>query len=354
MHISSGGKRISALSAAKIYSIRENPMKSKLLNILIVLMFFVGLSVLLYPAISDYINQKKASKVIATYNSVVNNTSAERINELFKEAADYNNRLMNTPSAFYKPSLVNGYEEALDILGIGVMGYIYIDKIKVELPIYHGTSDDVLQVGVGHLEGTSLPVGGKGTHCVLSGHRGLPSAKLFTNLNNLREGDIFRITILDRVFTYEVDQISTVLPKETDELQSVPDKDYCTLMTCTPYGINTHRLLVRGVRIANAEEKPGIYVSNEAFKIDIYITAPIFSSPLLLVLLILLITRKKRKKKKKDLEKAMDALKKMDEEIAAAEEAASSEDEASHENNSDSAPNDDNIINEEDDRDETN
>lgn len=353
MHDSSGGKRVSALSAAKNYSIRENPMKSKLFNILIVLMFFVGLSVLLYPAISDYLNQKKASKVIATYNSVVNNASSEHIDKLFSEAAEYNNRLMNTPSAFYNPALVEGYENALDILGIGVMGYIYIDKIKVELPIYHGTSDGVLQVGVGHLEGTSLPVGGKGTHCVLSGHRGLPSAKLFTNLNDMRVGDVFRITILDRVFTYEVDQILTVLPKETDELQAVPDKDYCTLMTCTPYGINTHRLLVRGVRIANAEEKPGIYVSNEAFQIDIYIIAPIFSTPLLLALLILLIARKKRRRKKRDLKKAMNALKKIDEETAEAEEAASSEDEAAHENNSDSVPDDD-IINEEDDRNETN
>lgn len=280
-------------------------MKSKLLNILIVLMFFVGLSVLLYPAISDYINQKKASKVIATYNSAVDNASAEYIEKLFNEAADYNNRLMNTPTAFFNPSLVNGYEDTLDILGIGVMGYIYIDKIKVELPIYHGTSDDVLQVGVGHLEGTNLPVGGKGTHCVLSGHRGLPSAKLFTNLNDMEEGDIFRITILDRVFTYEVDQITTVLPKETDELQPVPDKDYCTLMTCTPYGINTHRLLVRGVRIANAEEKPGIYVANEAFKIDIYIIAPIFSAPLLLIMLFFLIAQRKRKNKIKQHDKAV-------------------------------------------------
>lgn len=273
-------------------------MKSKLFNILIVLIFFAGLSVLLYPFISSYLNQKKSSKVIATYNSTVNNASAEHIDKLFSEAAEYNNRLMNTPAAFYDPSLVDGYEEVLNNLGIGVMGYIYIDKIGVELPIYHGTSDDVLQVGVGHLEGTSLPIGGKGTHCVLSGHRGLPSAKLFTNLDDMRVGDVFRITILDRVFTYEVDQILTVLPEETDKLRAVPDKDYCTLMTCTPYGINTHRLLVRGVRIANAEEKQGVYVSNEAFQIDIYIIAPIFSIPLLLVLLILLITRKKRRQKK--------------------------------------------------------
>lgn len=277
-------------------------MKSKLFNLLIVIMFFVGLSVLLYPAIGNFINQKRSSHSISTYNTAVDNTSKEYITKLFSAADDYNSRLMNTPSAFFNPSLVDGYEDTLDILGNGVMGYIYIDKIKVELPIYHGTSDDVLQVGVGHLEGSSLPVGGKGTHSVLSGHRGLPSAKLFTNLNDLEVGDVFKITVLDRVFTYEVDQITTVLPRETDELQAVPDMDYCTLMTCTPYGINTHRLLVRGVRLPDAEEKPGIFVENEAFKINIFITAPIFSAPLLLIILFYLLAKIRRSRKKHSTE----------------------------------------------------
>lgn len=273
-------------------------MKKKLYNILTIVLFLAGLGLVLYPAVSNYINEKHSSKVVADYSSVMSNTTDEEIAAKLARAEEYNARLRKTPSAFYDPSLVPGYQEALDPMGIGVMGYIYIEKIKVELPIYHGTSEGVLQVGAGHIEGTSLPVGGKGTHCVLSGHRGLPSAKLFTDLTDLELGDTFRLTILNKVLTYQVDQITTVLPTEVDELQIDPEQDYCTLLTCTPYGINSHRLLVRGVRLPDAEEKPGIFVENEAFKVNMYITVPIFSAPLLLIILFYLLARIKRIRKK--------------------------------------------------------
>ena len=188
------------------------------------------------------------------------------------------------------------------------MGYLKIERIGVELPIYHGTSEMVLNVGVGHLEGTSLPVGGENTHSVMSAHRGLPSAKLFTDLDRLELGDTFQILILDQILTYQVDQIKIVTPKETNELMIVEGKDYCTLFTCTPYGINTHRLLVRGVRIETVKEKPILYVSNEAFRIEPLLVTPAVAAPILLVFLIHLLVKyreppKKPQEKKEDQEK---------------------------------------------------
>ncbi|WP_028516275.1 class C sortase [Ruminococcus flavefaciens] len=274
-------------------------MKKHFFSIAIFIMFIVGLSVLLYPAISDYLNSKHASKVISEYNDKLSVSSEEEIEAVFKKAEDYNKRLHDSPSAFFEPSLVSGYKDTLDITGTGIMGYIDIDRINVELPIYHGISKELLQVGVGHLTGTSLPVGGESTHCVLSGHRGLPSAKLFTDLDELEIGDTFTITILDRRFTYEVDQIKTVLPEEFDDLRIADGKDYCTLLTCTPYGINTHRLLVRGVRTENTEEKKiGVFVKNEAFRIDPLIVAPIAAVPLLIITFTLIFISDKRQRKK--------------------------------------------------------
>ena len=177
------------------------------------------------------------------------------------------------------------------------MGYITISKIGVELPICHGTGDSVLQITAGHLEGTSLPVGGASTHAVISAHRGLPSAKLFTNLDQLEVGDTFTITVLDRVLTYEVDKISIVLPTETDELKITEGKDYVTLMTCTPYGINTHRLLVRGRRVETPDQYKHLRVTAEALKIEPIIVAPVMALPMLLILLIgMLISTRKPKK----------------------------------------------------------
>lgn len=276
-------------------------MKKHILNIVIILMFVIGFSVLLYPAISEYINSKHASRIIASYNETVKNSGEAELKQLIDEADDYNKRLSQNSSAFYTPDLVSGYDDALDITGNGVMGYIDIDKLNLELPIYHGVSKEVLQIGVGHLLGTSLPVGGESTHAVLSGHRGLPSAKLFTDLNEMEVGDTFTVTVLDRVYTYEVDQIKVVLPSETGNLQIVKGEDHCTLMTCTPYGINTHRLLVRGVRIESAEavRKVGVVVKNEAFRIDPLIVMPIVAIPFLLIAMTAVFIHDKKKNQKK-------------------------------------------------------
>ena len=277
-------------------------MKKNRSNIILILIFLVGLSVMLYPTVSDYINQKNQSRAVASYSEEVENLSDVDYQAYFDAADDYNRRLAETPDAFYRPEEVSGYTDTLDVSGTGIMGYITISKIGVELPIYHGTSDGVLQVAAGHLEGSSLPVGGAGTHAVISAHRGLPSAKLFTNLDELEAGDTFTITVLDRVLTYEVDQISIVLPTETDLLQPVEGKDYVTLMTCTPYGINTHRLLVRGKRIENAENQKHIRVTADALRIEPIIVAPALAVPMLLVMLVVMLAMPHLRKRKNQRE----------------------------------------------------
>ena len=277
-------------------------MKKNRSNIILILIFLVGLSVMLYPTVSDYINQKNQSRAVASYSEEVENLSDVDYQAYFDAADDYNRRLAETPDAFYRPEEVSGYTDTLDVSGTGIMGYITISKIGVELPVYHSTSDGVLQVAAGHLEGSSLPVGGAGTHAVISAHRGLPSAKLFTNLDELEVGDTFTITVLDRVLTYEVDQISIVLPTETDLLQPVEGKDYVTLMTCTPYGINTHRLLVRGKRIENAENQKHIRVTADALRIEPIIVAPALAVPMLLVMLVVMLAVPHLRKRKNQRE----------------------------------------------------
>jgi len=277
-------------------------MKKNRSTIILILIFLVGLSVMLYPTVSDYINQKNQSRAVASYSEEVENLSDVDYQAYFDAADDYNRRLAETPDAFYRPEEVSGYADTLDVSGTGIMGYITISKIGVELPVYHGTSDGVLQVAAGHLEGSSLPVGGAGTHAVISAHRGLPSAKLFTNLDELEVGDTFTITVLDRVLTYEVDQISIVLPTETDLLQPVEGKDYVTLMTCTPYGINTHRLLVRGKRIENAENQKHIRVTADALRIEPIIVAPALAVPMLLVMLVVMLAVPHLRKRKNQRE----------------------------------------------------
>jgi len=277
-------------------------MKKNRSNIILILIFLVGLSVMLYPTVSDYINQKNQSRAVASYSEEVENLSDVDYRAYFDAADDYNRRLAETPDAFYRPEEVSGYTDTLDVSGTGIMGYITISKIGVELPVYHGTSDGVLQVAAGHLEGSSLPVGGAGTHAVISAHRGLPSAKLFTNLDELEVGDTFTITVLDRVLTYEVDQISIVLPTETDLLQPVEGKDYVTLMTCTPYGINTHRLLVRGKRIENTENQKHIRVTADALRIEPIIVAPALAVPMLLVMLVVMLAVPHLRKRKNQRE----------------------------------------------------
>ena len=272
-------------------------MKKNRSTIILILIFLVGLSVMLYPTVSDYVNQRHQSRALASYDETVNEMSDADYTAYFEAADAYNQRLAATPNSFFTPEQVSGYDETLDVSGTGIMGYITIPRIGVELPVYHGTSDGVLQVAAGHLEGSSLPVGGAGTHAVISAHRGLPSAKLFTNLDELEAGDTFTITVLDRVLTYEVDRISIVLPTETDLLQPVEGQDYVTLMTCTPYGINTHRLLVRGHRVNTRESQKHVRVTADATRIDPIITAPVIALPMLAVLLIwLLVTTRKRPK----------------------------------------------------------
>ena len=280
-------------------------MKKNKSTIILILVFFVGLSVMLYPTLSDYVNQHNQSRAVASYAHDVDIMTDADYSAYFDAADAFNAQVAANENALYRPDQLTGYNDTLDITGTGIMGYITIAKIGVELPIYHGTSDSVLQIAAGHLDGTSLPVGGTSTHAVISAHRGLPSAKLFTNLDQLEVGDTFTITVLDRVLTYEVDKISIVLPTETDELKIAEGKDYVTLMTCTPYGINTHRLLVRGRRIETPNQYKRIRVTAEALKIEPIIVAPIMALPMLLILLIgmLLSTRKPKKTRGEEHEK---------------------------------------------------
>ena len=278
-------------------------MKKNRSTIILILIFLVGLSVMLYPTVSDYVNQRHQSRALASYDETVNEMSDADYTAYFEAADAYNQRLAATPNSFFTPEQVSGYDETLDVSGTGIMGYITIPKISVELPIYHGTDEGVLQVAAGHLEGSSLPVGGAGTHAVISAHRGLPSAKLFTNLDELEVGDRFTITVLDRVLTYEVDQISIVLPTETDQLLPTEGMDYVTLMTCTPYGINTHRLLVRGKRVETTESQKHIRVAADAFRIEPIIVATILAIPMLLAALVGVLVaphlRKRSKRRRK-------------------------------------------------------
>lgn len=272
-------------------------MKKHLSTIILVLVFFMGLSVLLYPTVSNWWNSRVQTRAIASYDAALQEMDEKDYTALFEQADAYNAALRELSSPLTSYDEVAGYEDILDITGTGIMGYITIPRIEVELPIYHGTDEGVLQVAAGHLKGTSLPVGGAGTHCVISAHRGLPSAKLFTDLDELEVGDTFTITVLDRLLTYEVDQIHIVLPEETEELEIVDGKDYVTLLTCTPYGINTHRLLVRGHRVDNADTTV-IHVTNEAYELDPMTFAPIIAVPILLVLLIVLLVKYRSKDKK--------------------------------------------------------
>ena len=278
-------------------------MRKNLSTIILILISPVGLSVMLYPSVSDAVNRKHQSRAVAGYAEEVEQLSDADYQTYFDAADAYNRQLNTTPNAFYKPDLVSGYAQTLDISGTGIMGYITIPKISVELPIYHGTDEGVLQVAAGHLEGSSLPVGGAGTHAVISAHRGLPSAKLFTNLDELEVGDRFTITVLNRVLTYEVDQISIVLPTEIDQLLPTEGMDYVTLMTCTPYGINTHRLLVRGKRVETTESQKHIRVAADAFRIEPIIVAPILAIPMLLAALVGVLVaphlRKRSKRRRK-------------------------------------------------------
>ena len=276
-------------------------MKKHGSTILLVLILLIGLSLILYPTFSDWWNSFHQSRTIIDYDQALANMSEADYSAFFEEAEDYNRRIKMIDYPLMYHEEVSGYYEALNLTENGVMGYVEIPKIGVSLPVYHGTSEPVLQVAVGHLEGTTLPTGGVGNHCALSAHRGLPSARLFTDLDKMEVGDIFTITVLDRLLTYEVDQILIVEPRDVEPLYPVEGMDLCTLITCTPYGINTHRMLVRGHRIDNIEEKRVIHVTADAIQIEPVIVAPLMAAPLLLVLLIGLLIPKPKKNRRKDV-----------------------------------------------------
>lgn len=274
-------------------------MKKHASTILLYLILLIGLSLLLYPSFADWWNSFHQTRAIASYSEVVATMDDDRYDALWEAAWDYNQSLLERPNDYILTDEQTAvYEDLLNIGDNGIMGYIEIPSIKVTLPIYHGTDESVLQVAVGHLEWTSLPVGGKSSHCVVSGHRGLPSARLFTDVDQMVKGDIFLLRVLDEILTYEVDQILIVEPHVTENLLIEEGKDLCTLVTCTPYGINSHRLLIRGHRIENLEEAQVVRVTADAIQIDPMLVAPFVAAPMLLILLILLIFPRPRKKRR--------------------------------------------------------
>jgi len=264
-------------------------MKDHKITMLMILFFFIGLLVFFYPTLSNYYNEKNQSRTIYNYENILKNTNQIDFGKVKNDAIEYNKKLSKLKEPLLTYDTLKNYKKLLNINNDGMMGYLTIDKIKVELPIYHTVSETVLNSSVGHLEGTSLPIGGKGTHSVLSAHRGLPSAKLFTELDKLEIGDTFKITILDETHVYKVDKISIVKPNDRNELKINKDNDYITLLTCTPYGINTHRLLVRGGRIQGDIKKD--YITTEGFKVNRLIVMPIIALPIIALLLIVLLIK---------------------------------------------------------------
>lgn len=263
---------------------------------ILIILFLVGLSVMLYPTVSNWWNSRVQSYAVANYDQAVEQMNDSEKEEMFAAAHAYNEALNQVYAPFENYNVVPNYENTLNISGTGIMGYITIPKIKVELPIYHGTSAEVLNVAVGHLQGSSLPVGGTDTHAIISAHRGLPSAKLFSDLDQLAEGDTFTVTILDEILTYEVEKILIVKPEEIDKLAVIPGGDYITLMTCTPYGVNTHRLLVRAHRIETVYPH-NVKVTADAVQLDSMSVVPFIAAPLFLLLLLKWILGGKKKKK---------------------------------------------------------
>lgn len=272
-------------------------MKKHLSTIILVLAFFAGLSLMLYPTVSDYINSLHQSEAIAEYAENISELDEEEYERLRQEAMEYNNSLAAKENLWsLSDEEKNKYYQTLNINNNGVMSYIEIPKINCYLPIYHGTDEGVLQTSIGHIPGTSLPIGGENSHCVLSGHRGLPSAKLFSELDQLTKGDLFHVRTLNEELTYEVDQILIVLPTEVDSIKIDPGQDYCTLVTCTPYGVNSHRLLVRGHRVEKQNKTKVIRVVSDALQIEPIIVASMIATPILLIMLIGVMTSNPNKK----------------------------------------------------------
>ena len=275
-------------------------MKRKHIStIFIILIFLVGLGFISYPTVSNLWNQAHQSRAIATYSKQVEKLDDSENKKMLKAARKYNKSLLKK-SDHWKLSKKDKkkYESLLDVSGTGIMGYIEVPKIDCSLPIYHGTDEGALQIAIGHLEGSSLPVGGKNTHCVLSGHRGLPSARLFTDLDQMEEGDIFILNILGRKLAYEVDQIRVVLPEEMSDLEVIEGKDLCTLVTCTPYGSNTHRLLVRGHRTKYVEEKVEEQKEVQTKKMDTRLLIAGAAGAVILAVIIIAVVIRRRKRRR--------------------------------------------------------
>ncbi len=266
--------------------IREKKGPS-LTTIILVVILLAGVAILLYPSVSDWWNSMHATRAIAGYVTAVQDLSADEREQILEAAKAYNESLPNGVDFELTEEEYEQYKNILDITGTGIMGYVQISAIGVNLPIYHTVEESVLQIAVGHIPGSSLPVGGKRTHSVLSGHRGLPSAKLFSDLDQMSEGDTFTVNVMDETITYMVDQIRIVLPEEVSDLAIQEDRDYCTLVTCTPYGINTHRMLVRGRRIDNIAGE--VVVAAEAVRIPTYIVIPAVGIPMLFVALLIML-----------------------------------------------------------------
>ena len=297
----SGAARQSAASKAASSGKTKNKKKSsKVTSILLILILLGGLGLLIYPTFSDYWNSFHQSRAIAGYAEAVADIDESEYEAMWQQAVDYNAALAKKGNRWtLTPEETKEYESILDVSGTGIIGYIEIPSIKVELPIYHGTDEAVLQIAIGHIEGSSFPVGGESTHCVLSGHRGLPSAKLFTNLDKLTEGDYFEIRVLNEKLTYEVDQILIVEPSDVSALGIEPGKDYCTLVTCTPYGVNTHRMLVRGHRIENFNDANSIMATADAQLIDRNVVALCIGVPALVLFFLRdMITGGRRRRKR--------------------------------------------------------
>ncbi len=274
---------------------------------ILVLIMLAGAGVFLYPSISDWWNSMHATQAIAGYVAAVEDMSAEEKEKMFEEAKAYNESLPNGVNFNLSGEELARYESILNIGDTGIMGYVQIKSIGVNLPVYHGVEEEILQIAVGHIPGSSLPVGGERTHAVMSGHRGLPSAKLFSDLDKLKEGDTFTVTVLDETVTYMIDQIRIVLPEETDELAIVDGEDYCTLTTCTPYGVNSHRILMRGHRIENLD---GVATPAEAIRIPTYIVIPAVGIPILFIVLVGMLIYYRRRPGNKSAEAMLDELKK--------------------------------------------
>lgn len=272
--------------------------RDKIYTVALIVVLVTGLFLLLYPSFSDWWNSRVQTKLISNYNEVVAKLDTEDYTALWDSARAYNGDLWGRNNPYLlEESQRERYNGLLNPAGDGIMGYIQIPDIDVALPIYHGTDELVLQTAIGHLDWTSLPVGGAGTHCVISGHRGLPSARLFTDLDKVMVGDVFMLHILDDTLTYEVDQIRIVEPDETDELQLQAGKDLCTLVTCTPYGVNSHRLLVRGHRVENLAETVDVRITADAVVVEKLVVAPFVLLPILLVMMVwLFVSSRKRKK----------------------------------------------------------